>query len=720
MIYQDNIKKLVDTLEVYNTYRISNTNIKFAPVKYRTVDFEWQWMIDASTLIQTFDKSASHEKLLNIDFIPFEQFGQYAYRQATIDILWLLHKSSLLRLQVLTPQVLNKPRNPKAQEIIIINQESFTVKSSDTVAAHMLKTCKMVKYHKLEVYEVHTFGAGSLTSKLPPVDGKTLMKYAAEVLAYNINIKRALSEDNSKAETKAKKKLFQANDNPTTASEETLGLKALEGQARARMVEEDSEDAEDSSVPIFRIEEDMFILLDDVLLLLERAALEPLPPKDVKGPQNPMKVEHGGGQGGGQGLEGMVVVARWMAGSCRFDKIGKAKDSHVSCTVGCRSPIKLFTIIAIIYVEESINYVEHGGGQGGGQGLDGMVVVARWMVGSCRFDKIGFRPIPIVRIEEDMFILVNDVLLLLEGAILEPSHPKDDKGLHSSEPNEAWWSANGRLRAGGDGVCCRGWQSFLWRYSQLINLGDEFEWHSRAAMDVWHLLFIVDCCRLRMTDIWHLLLGQNAEAFGCEVSVKELDSLLSVLIEKKRKMEQEDAETNMQILHDFLHCLRKQKLEELSQFNDLQECYLQKRHGARQSYTQEAREMIHVNAMNTEGNHAGLEDFQSALSTFTRYSIEFDRDDELFATAGVSRRIKVFEFASEASVLNIDMKANICSVKYNPGSSIHVAVGSADHDIHYYDLRNVSQALHVFNGHRKAVSYVKFMSNNELASMSFR
>lgn len=27
-------------------------------------------------------------------------------------------------------------------------------------------------------------------------------------------------------------------------------------------------------------------------------------------------------------------------------------------------------------------------------------------------------------------------------------------------------------------------------------------------------------------------------------------------------------------------------------------------------------------------------------------SIEFDRDDELFATAGVSRRIKVFDFSS--------------------------------------------------------------------------
>ncbi|XP_071705562.1 E3 ubiquitin-protein ligase COP1-like [Rutidosis leptorrhynchoides] len=428
---------------------------------------------------------------------------------------------------------------------------------------------------------------------------------------------------------------------------------------------------------------------------------------------------------------------------------------------------------------------------------------------------------------------------------------------------------------------------------------------------------------------------------GCDVSIKELDSLLLLLTEKKKRMEQEEAESNLQIMHEFLHCLRRQKLEELNeiqndlmhikedvnaverhrielhrakercsvklrmndessvktswpslmdkrnsssmsmpigignqqsrldvhaqasslalarkdscsgsdsqstqvgvsvarkrrvhaQFNDLQECYLQKRrHWSKVVQKQEERAN---NSLNREGYHAGLRDFQSVLSSFTRYSrlrviaelrhgdlfhsadiissIEFDRDDELFATAGVSRRIKVFEFASvvneqadvqcpvvemstrsklsclswnkytknhiassdydgivtvwdvttrqsvmeyeehekrawsldfsrteptmlvsgsddckvkiwctrqEASVLNIDMKANICSVKYNPGSSFHVAVGSADHHIHYYDLRNITQPLHIFSGHRKAVSYVKFLSNYELASAS--
>ncbi|PIN04814.1 U5 snRNP-specific protein-like factor [Handroanthus impetiginosus] len=438
---------------------------------------------------------------------------------------------------------------------------------------------------------------------------------------------------------------------------------------------------------------------------------------------------------------------------------------------------------------------------------------------------------------------------------------------------------------------------------------------------------------------------------GCDTSVKELDSLLCLIAQKKNKMEQEEAETNLQILLDFLHCLKKKKLDELheiqsdlqyitedihaverrridfyrrrdrysgklrmlvddptskppwlslinkhigasvpkaamatsdgrmssggsqnrkahgkssaspltirkdayggsdtqnlsqsglalarkkrvhAQFNDLQDCYLQKRRYWVRLLSERKEQDSH--GSNREGYNEGLEDFQSVLSTFTRYSrlrvvaelrlgdlfhsanivssIEFDRDDELFATAGVSRRIKVFEFSSvlnepaevqcpvaemstrsklsclswnkytknhlassdyegivtlwdvttrqsvmeyeehekrawsvdfshtepsmlvsgsddckvkvwctkqEASVLNIDMKANICSVKYNPESSFHVAVGSADHHIHYYDLRNISQPLHIFSGHRKAVSYVKFLSNNELASAS--
>ncbi|KAL3849012.1 hypothetical protein ACJIZ3_010894 [Penstemon smallii] len=278
-----------------------------------------------------------------------------------------------------------------------------------------------------------------------------------------------------------------------------------------------------------------------------------------------------------------------------------------------------------------------------------------------------------------------------------------------------------------------------------------------------------------------------------------------------------------------LAVIRKRRVH--AQFNDLQEYYLQKR---RQLVNHlQNQEKKDETIIGREGYSAGLADFQSVLSTFTRYSrlrviaelkhgdlfhsanivssIEFDRDDELFATAGVSRRIKVFDFSSvvneptdvhcpvvemstrsklsclswnkftrnhiassdyegivtvwdvntresvveyeehekrawsvdfsrtepsmlvsgsddckvkvwctnqEASVLNIDMKANICCVKYNPESSKFIAVGSADHNIHYYDLRNTCHPLHIFTGHKKTVSYVKFLSNNELASAS--
>ncbi|KAL8524281.1 hypothetical protein ACS0TY_014015 [Phlomoides rotata] len=57
----------------------------------------------------------------------------------------------------------------------------------------------------------------------------------------------------------------------------------------------------------------------------------------------------------------------------------------------------------------------------------------------------------------------------------------------------------------------------------------------------------------------------------CEASVKDLESLVSLLSRKKSKMEQEEAETNLQILLDFMHCLRKKKLDELNEIqSDLQ------------------------------------------------------------------------------------------------------------------------------------------------------
>jgi E3 ubiquitin-protein ligase RFWD2 len=49
------------------------------------------------------------------------------------------------------------------------------------------------------------------------------------------------------------------------------------------------------------------------------------------------------------------------------------------------------------------------------------------------------------------------------------------------------------------------------------------------------------------------------------MGIKELDSFMTLIAEKKQQMGQQDSETNMQILLVFLRCIRKQKLDELNE-----------------------------------------------------------------------------------------------------------------------------------------------------------
>ena len=49
-------------------------------------------------------------------------------------------------------------------------------------------------------------------------------------------------------------------------------------------------------------------------------------------------------------------------------------------------------------------------------------------------------------------------------------------------------------------------------------------------------------------------------------------------------------------------------------------------------------------------------------------------------------------------MVQLDMKANVCSVKYSPASAHQLAIGSADHYVHLYDLRKPSEPLQLFSG----------------------
>ncbi|XP_023288758.1 E3 ubiquitin-protein ligase RFWD2 isoform X1 [Orussus abietinus] len=101
------------------------------------------------------------------------------------------------------------------------------------------------------------------------------------------------------------------------------------------------------------------------------------------------------------------------------------------------------------------------------------------------------------------------------------------------------------------------------------------------------------------------------------------------------------------------------------------------------------------------------------------WSVDFnDVDTRLIASGSDDARVKLWSLNVDHSVASIEAKANVCGVKFNPRSSCHLAFGSADHCVHYYDLRNMKEALCIFKGHRKAVSYVKFINKEEIVSAS--
>lgn len=101
------------------------------------------------------------------------------------------------------------------------------------------------------------------------------------------------------------------------------------------------------------------------------------------------------------------------------------------------------------------------------------------------------------------------------------------------------------------------------------------------------------------------------------------------------------------------------------------------------------------------------------------WSVDFNYIDiSLIASGSDDSRVKLWSLNVDHSIATIEASANVCCVKFNPKSSVHVAYGSADHCVHYYDLRNMKEALCVFEGHKKAVSYVKFLNTHEIISAS--
>lgn len=101
------------------------------------------------------------------------------------------------------------------------------------------------------------------------------------------------------------------------------------------------------------------------------------------------------------------------------------------------------------------------------------------------------------------------------------------------------------------------------------------------------------------------------------------------------------------------------------------------------------------------------------------WSVDFNKmDTKLMASGSDDACVKLWHLDGDRSLTSLEAKANVCCVQFNPESRYHLAFGSADHCVHYYDLRKMKEPLRLFKGHKKAVSYVKFISGNEIVSAS--
>jgi len=101
------------------------------------------------------------------------------------------------------------------------------------------------------------------------------------------------------------------------------------------------------------------------------------------------------------------------------------------------------------------------------------------------------------------------------------------------------------------------------------------------------------------------------------------------------------------------------------------------------------------------------------------WSVDFcSSDPKLLASSSDDCRVKIWSTHNDYSVTTIDAKSNVCCVKFKPDSQYNIVFGTADHNLYYFDLRNTREPCHLLKGHKKAVSYARFLSNNEIVSAS--
>ena len=101
------------------------------------------------------------------------------------------------------------------------------------------------------------------------------------------------------------------------------------------------------------------------------------------------------------------------------------------------------------------------------------------------------------------------------------------------------------------------------------------------------------------------------------------------------------------------------------------------------------------------------------------WSLDFSTlDPTRLASGSDDGTVRVWSTTQRASTATIRCRANVCSVQFSPVNANVVAFSSAEHKTHVYDLRRTARPLVVLSGHKRAVSYVRWLGAHQLVTAS--
>ncbi|CAG9466694.1 unnamed protein product [Pedinophyceae sp. YPF-701] len=93
-------------------------------------------------------------------------------------------------------------------------------------------------------------------------------------------------------------------------------------------------------------------------------------------------------------------------------------------------------------------------------------------------------------------------------------------------------------------------------------------------------------------------------------------------------------------------------------------------------------------------------------------------DARLVLSGSDDGKVRMSSVRDAMPIVSMNAGTNVCSVRWNPVESNIVAAGCSNRTVCIFDIRSPAAPLRVLTGHKKAVSYVSFLSASELVSSS--